>query len=326
MWFKSHPLPNLLNVRFPPKAAIATEAMRVQSALVDSRKTLAAVAALLLAMPGVTAEPLKLVPPAGEHYEIRMSYETWSQESDGSSGSSKGHETILERVIAVEPAGLVLEYDLAGDATAEDRARQWRFPVRVKKPAIGPMELLNGPELDARVDAWLKKAGLTRAACGRYMVTWTAFRIDCDPQDVIGGLEAKDLRSGDFRAGAAYRLPGVREPGILVAGPPGPEGATLTTVMEIDPAAVRRARAESDVVLGEIMSTPISLDAALRERVKETVTGTVAVTFDVDAAGNARRRTKVTKLQTRRADGTVETETATETVERRLVSTRAGDG
>jgi len=90
--------------------------------------------------------------------------------------------------------------------------------------------------------------------------------------------------------------------------------------MEIDPNAVRRARAESDVVVGEIRRKPKTMDVALRERVKETVSGTISVAFQTDAAGNVRRRTKVTKLDIKLPDGGSETETVTETLERRLIS------
>jgi hypothetical protein len=87
--------------------------------------------------------------------------------------------------------------------------------------------------------------------------------------------------------------------------------------MPVDPDAVRRARAESDVVVGEIVRKPVTLDAALHERAKETISGTISVAFETDSAGNARRRTKVTKLDIEEPDGRSETQTVTETLERR---------
>jgi len=87
--------------------------------------------------------------------------------------------------------------------------------------------------------------------------------------------------------------------------------------MPVDPDAVRRARAESDVVVGEIMNKPVSLDAALRERAMEIISGTISVAFETDPAGNVRRRTKVAKLG---PDGRSETQTVTATLERRLIS------
>jgi len=90
--------------------------------------------------------------------------------------------------------------------------------------------------------------------------------------------------------------------------------------MPVDPDAVRRARAESDVVVGEIVKNPVSLDAALLERAREIVSGTISVTLETDPAGNVRRRTKVTKLDIKGPDGRSETRTVTETLERRLIS------
>lgn len=281
---------------------------------------MATFSAFLLLASNASSEPSQSAPKVGEEYEISKRYETSEETSDGSSGSSSGRDVILERVIGVRDGGLELEYDLPKAATAEDRARSWQFPARVFRPNNGAMQLLNGRELEARVDGWLKAAGWTRAACGRWIFTWNAFRIECDPQSVIKTLEVFDLSSAVIREGAAYQDVEARGRGILTRKAAGPNGATFTVVMEIDPDAVRRARAESDVVVGELMQKPMTLDAALRERANEAVTGTISVTFDTDPAGNTRSRIKVTKVETRKPDGRSESRTSTETVERRPVS------
>jgi hypothetical protein len=281
---------------------------------------MATIAGLLLLANDARGESPQSAPKVGEEYEISKRYETSQQTSDGSSGSSRGRDTILERVIGVREGGLELEYDLPKNATAEDRARSWHFPVRVFRPTNGSMQLLNRPELEARVEGWLKAAGWTRAVCGRWIFTWNAFRIECDPQSVIKTVEAFDLRFADLREGAPYQETEARGPGTLTRKAAGPNGATFAVVMEIDPDAVRRARADSDVAVGEIMRKPVTLDAALRERAKESVSGTISVTFDTDSAGYVRWRTKVTKVETKGPDGRSETQTVTETVERRLVS------
>jgi hypothetical protein len=182
--------------------------------------------------------------------------------------------------------------------------------------------LLNGPELEARVDDWLKAAGWNRIVCGHWIFTWNTFRIDCDPQSVIKTVESFDLTSADLREGAPYQDPEAHAPGTLARKPAGSGGAIFAVEMPVDPDAVRRARAESDVVVGEIMKKPVTLDTALRERAKETVSGTISVAFEVDSAGSVRRRTKVTKLDIKRPDGR-ETETVIETLERRLISRRS---
>jgi hypothetical protein len=274
-----------------------------------------------LALTAACGQLAKSAAKTGAEYEISKSYETSEQASDGSSGSSRGRETFLERVVATREGGLELEYDLWKGATAQDRARSWQFPVRVFRPSTGPMQLLNRPELEARLEDWLKRARWTRAVCGRWIFTWNAFYIECDPQSVIKVLEALDLRSVDLREGASYQEAGARGPGTL-RRKAGPNGETFAVSLELDPDAVRRARAESDVAIGEIMRKPVPLDAALRARAAESVSGTISVTFERDAGGHAWRRTKVTKVETKAPDGRSETETATETVERRPVSGR----
>jgi hypothetical protein len=77
---------------------------------------------------------------------------------------------------------------------------------------------------------------------------------------------------------------------------------------------------EADVIAGEIMQKPVGLDAALVQRANEAVSGTILVTIDTDAGGNLRRLTKLTKSQTKKPDGTVQTETVTETLSRRRLS------
>jgi hypothetical protein len=131
-----------------------------------------------------------------------------------------------------------------------------------------------------------------------------------------------DLASADLREGAPYQEAEARGSGKLARKAAGSDGAIFTVEMPVDADAVRRARAESDVVVGEIMKKPVSLDAALRERATEIVTGTISVTFETDPAGDVRRRTKVTKLDITGPGGRSGTETVTETLERRLIPRR----
>ncbi len=261
-------------------------------------------------------------PKAGEQHEIIVSYETSQQGSDGSSGSSRGRDAMLERVIAVSNLGVELEFDLPTDATEEDRARTWKFPARIFRSADGTMRLLNGDDLEKRIDRWLKAAEMTREMCGRWIFTWNAFRIECDSQSVMADIEAIDLLSTDLREGAAYQQPEALGSGTLSRISDGPNGATYTVTLAVDPDAVRRSRAESDVVVGKVMQDPVTLEAALDERSKESVSGTVEVTFDVDPSGNPTRRTVVTTLETVTADGVRETDRRTVTVERRVASRR----
>jgi len=278
------------------------------------------IAALLLPTAAACAGASPLAPQIGDTYEITLIRESTQQGSDRSSGSSHDKDTIIERVIGLRADGLELEYDLPKAETAEERAGNWQFPVRVFKPFNGPAQLLNGPELEGRVDAWLKTAGLSRAACGHWIFTWSAFLIECDPQSAIKIIESFDLRSADLREGVPYRETEARGPGTLTRKTAGSDGVIFAAEMPIDPDAVHQARAESDVVAGEIMKRPVTLDAALRERTKEAVSGTISVEFETDSAGNVRRRTKVTKLDIKEPDGRSESDTVTETLARRLLS------
>ena len=261
-------------------------------------------------------------PPAaevGQVHELSKRYETAQQSSGGSSGTSRGRDAMVERVLATSDAGLELEFDLPDAATPEDRSRHWQFPVRVLKPASGPMQVLNWPELDARLDVWLAGAGLTRAQCGQWIFTWNAFRIDCDPASVIAALEGFDIGHARLREGDAYHDDGAEAPGTLQRLSPDSDNVRLSATLDIDPGAVRHARAETDVAVGEMTGQPVSLEAALANRNEEAVSGTITVTFDLDADGKPWRRTRVTKLEIKTAGGETENQTVTETVERRLL-------
>lgn len=280
--------------------------------------------ACLLAEAAAHSEPPPLA-RVGEEYEITQSYETEEVSSDGSSASSSGHDTLLERVTAIRPDGLELFYDLPRGASAEDRAREWKFPARVFRSSDGSMQLLNQSELETRLETWLKAANWTREICGHWIFTWNAFRIDCDPQSVIPAIRSYDLRRNDLRDGAPFKVPEARTSGILRLQSTGRRVSTFATLLEIDPQSVLRARADSDVAAGEIMKKPITLEAALSKRSKEAVSGTVSVTIEVDPGGAVRRLTKITKIRTKLPDGEVKTQNATESVERQLVSSSSTD-
>ena len=275
---------------------------------------------LVFAPVAATAEPLPASVLPGQEYEVRQSYQTSEQTSDGNStGSSSGHTAIAERVLAVRDGGVELEYDFPKGTKPEDRGPEWRLPARVFKPANGPFQLLNPTELEARLDEWLKRAKLPRSLCGSWYFTWNAFRVECDPRSIIKTIEEYDL-GPPLRDGAPYQMAGTRGIGTVVKKAAGPDGLSFHVLLEVDPEAVQRTSAESDVVLGEIMKKPVTLEAALRERTKETTVGTIAITFNTDVEGNPWRQTRVTRLATKRSDGVTETKSSTVTLEKRLVS------
>lgn len=285
-----------------------------------SRRWLAVLTTVgLLNAPCVRAQPIGAELRPGDVFEISNDREMSERTSNGSTSSSHDLDIVVERVIAVRDDGVELEFDLPKRTSAQERAQDWAFPVRVFKPLRGPLQLLNARELETRVDAWLKRFELSRADCGRMVFTWNAFRIACDPQRVLETLDAFDLRSAEVREGAVYRLPRAREPAALVRGPAGADGPVLIARMELDPEATRRDLAETDVTLGELIKKPVIREAALAERAKDAVSGTITVTFDMDPAGGVRRRTTVLVREIRRPNGRVETRTSTEVVEQRRV-------
>ena len=163
-------------------------------------RRLAILAALL--PQAIAAQP---APRAGEVYEIERVSESRFSTNGAGEGNAYDRDTLIERVIAVREDGVELEYDLPSNATAEDRLREWQFPFRVLKPARGPIRLLNGPELEARVDRWLTAANWTRAQCGHWYFTWNAFQVQCDPASVLDIVTAFDLTGQELREGALTR-------------------------------------------------------------------------------------------------------------------------
>jgi hypothetical protein len=278
------------------------------------------VTALLLPAVVSAAETSPIEPQVGDTYEIALAKQTTQHGSNGSSGSTEDDDKIIERVINVRANGLELEYDLPNTSTANERASNWQFPARIFKPLSGSLQLLNGPELEARLDGWLKVTKLPRTSCGHWIFTWNAFRIECDPQSVIKTVDAFDLKAAGIREGALYLEPDTQSSGTISRKAAGPEGAILTVEVPVDSDAFHRARAEADVVTGEILRKPVTFDAALRERTKETVSGITSVVFEANSSGTVYRRTKTTKLDIKSPNGQSETETIVETLERRLVS------
>lgn len=212
-----------------------------------------------------------------------------------------------------------LVFDLPREATAEERRQSWQFPARVFEPHGGPLKLLNAPELEKRIDDWLKRAKIPREACGHWIFTWNAFKIECDPQSVIDTIRAFHPEVHGLRAGTLYRDKNALAPAPLTVKAQGMQGSTFITSLAIDPKAVQRDRAHADVLVGEILRKPITLEGALAQRAKETVSGTIDVRIDVDADGNLRQLTKITKSQTRDAAGALRRDIVTETLERRLL-------
>jgi len=273
---------------------------------------------LVLLASAARAQPPVAGPHIGDTYEITLTRDSQQKAADGPSGSSHDQDTIIERVIGVRSDGVELEYDLPAGVPKEERASTWQFPARVFRPLGGPVQLLNRPELEKRIDAWLKSGNVPRSACGHLIFTWNAFRIECDPDAVIKTVEAFELPT-DIREGELYHDPDALTPVALIKKNGGRTGTTFVANMKMDPAAVRRARAEIDVGVGEIMNKPVTLEAALAKHATEAISGTISMNFDADASGQVWRRKTVTIVEIKKNDGQSEIQTTTTTLERHRV-------
>lgn len=276
----------------------------------------AALAALLLLWPALG--PAKAASPApreGEVFEIRATYATRSGGDDGGSSSSNGRNAYVERVVAARPGGVEVEFDLPSDTSAEDRKRVWQYPVRVLRTPDGRLELLNEEELAARIERWLAAWKIPREACGRWVFTWNAFKIECDPRSVLTLLEPMDLTLRPVAEGRLYRDPAAREPAPISLQSRTPAGTTYVVTAALDADAVRREMAEAELVVGEIMGQPVSKEAAYARFASVELEGTVTVTLETDAFGVVRRRTRLIEQRQKGRDGDVRS-TRTEVVER----------
>jgi hypothetical protein len=199
-------------------------------------------------------------------------------------------EMFIERVIGVRDDGVELEFSLPKDATEGERLTKWQFPARVFEPRNGPLQLLNGPELEAR-----------HARC-------LAAR-SCQVGEAVEMIER--LTANFRQLPNAYRdregLGSVR----LTNEWRGTAGDTYSGELKINPELIRQLRARSDVNLGEIEHKPsgeieykpVTLDAAIQKHAQETIFGTIAVIFDTDANGIVWRKRRMTRYEIIFPDG-----------------------
>ncbi|MET3901011.1 hypothetical protein ABIB57_004979 [Devosia sp. UYZn731] len=234
---------------------------------------------------------------AGDLYEITLQVHT-EQQAGLSSGSSNSNFSGIEKVIAIRPEGVELEFDLPEETSPEVRARSWEYPMRVLKAPGKPLELLNETELVDRVDRWLELGGLSRSTCGQWIFTWTAIKIECDPKAALASLAGYDLRITDLSEGAIYNEPGTLGPVPLRLTSSGPAGETLVAELELDPALVRLQQAEREIAIAQMTGLPQpTIEDAMRSWAKAEISGTIRTTIDVDTRGIVIRRTQVSNLQ-----------------------------
>ena len=271
---------------------------------------------LLIFTLALLSTPTAAVPNVGDSYTVTRETKSEHSSEDGSSGSSFDRDTIMVRVINAGVGGFELQYDLPLSATKQDREDTWQFPARVLMPLTGAPQLLNGTELSKRVDVWLARAGWTREACGQWIFTWNAFKVECDPQLVVGMVEAFDLEPPELRDGALYRHPGANRAMPLHRNSSAEGRSSFSASMPIDSEQVRRDLAQTDIVVAKLSGKSLSEDAALAAHAATLISGSIEVTFEADVTGMVQKRTVVTTLKLVEPGGKIDTRKSTETLTR----------
>ena len=276
-------------------------------------------ATLLLTSGQAHAEPATPGSKAGDTYEVTLTRDSSTLGEQGSTSSTHDQHIFIECVLQTSTASSEIEYDLPRTGS-EDTSDAWQFPARIFLPVRGLPRLLNETELHVRLQAWLKRAGLSSSACGHWIFTWNAFRIECDPQYVLQTIEALDLTVPDLRDGAMYSDADAATPALMKRTTVQPSGSTYGVDLVLDPAVIRKSRARMDVATAEILRKKLTLDAALSEWAKKDVAGTISISLDVDPSGRVWRRQRVIRFTIKGDTASSETSTITEVLERRRVS------
>lgn len=238
--------------------------------------------------------------------------------SDGSSASSFDSDTLVERVVERRADGMVLDYSLPAEATANEREMTWQLPARILVLADGHRQLLNRADLEQRRDDWLTKAGLPKTACGSWYLTWNAFKVECDPDSALEILKSLNLWLGQLDEGVPYRDPVAIEPVALHRKSSGPTGTVYTTVLTVDPDTIRRQQAEADVVIAQILKKPLTLKDALQAQAKQQISGTIEVTIETDRDGVVLRRVRKTVIRSICVDDVTKDSTQTQITQRKV--------
>jgi hypothetical protein len=253
----------------------------------------------------------------GDRYELRIHHTEKYSDQMGGSGSSGGGHAITVRLVAQRDGGQELELDLPDGATEKDRLAEWKLPARIFVAADGKATLLNPAELEIRRDRFLKAANWTAEICERWIFTWNAFKIECDPQSVLEILKDYQIQPGMLAEGVPFALPGAVGSAPMRCTARTAGGHDCTATLPIDAESVRRNLAETDVVVGEITGKPVALADAAKARAATEITGTIETTFEVDVDGQATKRTEITRSKQRDPDGRLTTSTKTMVLTRR---------
>lgn len=230
-------------------------------------------------------------PAAAQDYVLQLRYEESTADASGAgSGSASGQQAIAERELADTPDGVTVEYSLPGDAADVLGNESWMFPARILIAPDGRKSVLNADELAARNAAWLARAQWPPEVCERWLFTWTAIQIRCDPAAAIDAVETFGMRPGRLAEGQSIPLPGALGAVLLTRTGERNGHLLLTGTGPVDPAFVRAEAARTAMVVAEVSGTDLTQEQADAEAAAITASGTLSVTFEVDQAGLVWRR------------------------------------
>jgi hypothetical protein len=258
----------------------------------------------------LTAACAETVDRVNDVYEIRLK-RTEETSSKSASGSSSSNGALVERVVALRDGGMEVVFDLPKDTPAEDKMREWQFPARVFRAPGRALQLLNAAEAEARLRKLM--SAQERALCGRWVFTWTAQKIECDPKSVLGIVEPF-IRPVDVRAGALVEDKLSKKTAKLKVKSEG-TAKVASAEFQIDPDVIRKQRTETDVIVAELMGQKnIDFEAALSARQASTVSGTVVVNIEISQDGSVIRRSRKIVIDIKETSGEFESTKTTEIV------------
>tara|TARA_R110000772_G_scaffold54456_9_gene124419 strand:+ start:35884 stop:36756 length:873 start_codon:yes stop_codon:yes gene_type:complete len=249
-------------------------------------------------------------PPQHESTWLQLEYERSSKLSDGhTSGTSSGHQALIETVKEETSEGIILKYDLPPDEGGKADSGFWYFPARVMERPDGSLELLDAQIVEARINQWLEKYKIPREACGM----WShgggfPFKVDCDPQSILDEIESFDLRIPSLVDGAEYSHALGEGPGILTALPASRPGYSVTLTVDED--KVRAEKAETALILAQMLGEDLTRQQAEEDAAKIGIQGSIRIEFDLNTSGAVIRKTERTEITVKRPEELAETTTS----------------
>ncbi len=255
---------------------------------------------------------------ATDAYVLRLEYETSSQSlaEPGDRSSSRGHQTLSERPIRETAAGTEIEYATPGPPEEVRGNASWMFPVRLLVASDGRKTVLNPEQLETRLTTWLERAEWSREVCSKWLFTWTAIQVRCDPDAAIEAVETFGMRPGQITEGAQFEPTGDLVPVVLTRTGFRDGRTVLSAVARIDPQSVRAGATKTALVPAQISGEDLPPEAAALQAAGLGATGTLTVEFEVDEAGLIWKRVDTREIVVTGGDNGDEVRRSSQTVTR----------